>query len=205
MAVEEIVVNEAAERRHSLFKEELEHIKNDDVRNLAKELLNRLPEYFFIVPASSTGKYHPSYCTGNGGLVRHTKATIRIAVDLLRLEMYANVAGNSDAIILALLLHDGWKHGKLEEDESVSTYSKADHARICSDWLRQQTDICNKEYLDLIANLILTHMGQWNMNNYTGDIFAPKPQTPSQCFVHLCDYLASRKSLEVNFNAPFGI
>lgn len=35
-------------------------------------------------------------------------------------------------------------------------------------------------------------MGQWNVNLYSKTIL-PKPKTATQKFVHLCDYLASRK------------
>ena len=64
------------------FIKELEYIKNDDIRGFAKLALENLPDYFFDVAASSTGKYHPTYALGNGGLVRHTKAAVRIAFEL---------------------------------------------------------------------------------------------------------------------------
>ena len=60
-----------------------------------------------------------------------------------------------------------------------------------------------KEALKYVGYLVLTHMGQWNLNYSTGEIFAPKPQTQEQMFVHLCDYLASRKCLEMNFDIPY--
>ena len=34
----------------------------------------------------------------------------------------------------------------------------------------------------------------------TGAVLMPKPTTKAQNFVHLCDYLASRKCLEFNFS-----
>ena len=47
-----------------------------------------LPEYFFEVAASSTGKYHPVYALGVGGLVRHTIAAVEIANEMYRMDMY---------------------------------------------------------------------------------------------------------------------
>ena len=41
------------------FKKELEYIKSDKIRNACKEMIELLPDYFFEIPASSTGKYHP--------------------------------------------------------------------------------------------------------------------------------------------------
>ena len=91
---------------------ELNLIQNEQLKTLAQRLVIQLPDYFFEVAASSTGKYHPSYSLGQGGLLRHTKAAVRIAAELLRLEMYSSLKPAQDYIIIALILHDGWKHGK---------------------------------------------------------------------------------------------
>ena len=188
-----------------LFKQELEHIKDDKVRAAAQEFLKRLPDYFLRIPASSTGKYHPSYTQGEGGLVRHTIAAVRIAIDLLRLEMYAPLSPYNDYIILALMLHDGWKLGRLNERGEHAQYTRSEHPKICHDWILEQTDLLTTEERLTLASLVLTHMGQWNMAYGTGMIFAPKPTTMTQCFVHTCDYLASRKTIEFNFDVPFGV
>ena len=66
-----------------LFKNEINYIKNDRIKNSLITMINKLPDYFFLVPASSTGKYHPDYALGEGGLLRHTKAAVRIAHELL--------------------------------------------------------------------------------------------------------------------------
>lgn len=63
--------------KQETFKKELSLIKNENIRNFVKEFLNTVPDYFFTVAASSTGKYHPNYALGEGGLVRHTKAATR--------------------------------------------------------------------------------------------------------------------------------
>ena len=62
-----------------VFKNELNYIKDVRVKKSCSELINLLPDYFFEVGASSSGKYHPNYALGKGGLVRHTKAAVRIA------------------------------------------------------------------------------------------------------------------------------
>lgn len=183
--------------RIATFEEELALIKNEELCKLAKELLLKLPDYFFEVPASSTGKYHPKYACGEGGLVRHTKAAIRIAESLLRLEMYQPLTQCHDHIIIALMLHDGFKHGMPNEDGSYSEYTVAEHPELCYGWLASQNHQTLQEHLNFIATLVHTHMGQWNENPRKGYIFAPKPQTAYQMFVHLCDYLASRKFLEL--------
>ena len=64
------------------FEEELRYIKDKRIRENLVIMINKLPDYFFEVPASSTGKYHPTFSLGKGGLLRHTKAAVRIAVEL---------------------------------------------------------------------------------------------------------------------------
>ena len=179
-----------------IFSDELSYIRNDEFRVLAEQLLNALPSYFYEVAASSTGKYHPAYTTGKGGLVRHTQAAVRIAEELFRLECYNDLEVAHDHIIIALLLHDGFKHGMPDENGEASRYTESTHPKICHDWLKSLNHAELQEHLNYIADLVLTHMGQWNLEYRSGIVFAPKPQTMAQHFVHLCDYLASRKCLE---------
>lgn len=67
----------------SVFNTEYNYIRNEKYRDNIKILVNLLPDYFFEVAASSTGKYHPSFSLGEGGLVRHTKVAVKIAHELL--------------------------------------------------------------------------------------------------------------------------
>ena len=61
------------------MKKEIEYINNERYKKSIKTLISLLPDYFFEVAASSTGKYHPSFALKDGGLVRHTKVAVRIA------------------------------------------------------------------------------------------------------------------------------
>ena len=83
------------------MKEEIELIKNEELKKFAYFCMDKVPKYFFKVAASSTGKYHPSYTLGEGGLVRHVKAAVKIANSLLDLEQNQDL--NRDCIIFALI------------------------------------------------------------------------------------------------------
>ena len=52
------------------FEEEIGYICDDSLKSDIVFLINKLPDYFFEIPASSTGKYHPEFTLGDGGLVR---------------------------------------------------------------------------------------------------------------------------------------
>ena len=103
-----------------------------------------------------------------------------------------------DIILAALILHDGFKHGAVE-----SKFTVAEHPTVCAKILSESNW---KEYLTEkqfwpLHDAISSHMGQWNYDYKTKKEIMPKPGTAIEKFVHQCDYLASRKYLEVNFDA----
>lgn len=180
------------------FSKELTYIKDEKIRESAKRLISLLPDYFFCVPASSTGKYHPEFSLGEGGLYRHTKAAVRIAYELLQIEMYRNYYTDEekDLIILSLMVHDGLKSG-LEH----SKYTKVDHPMLMANFIKDNKDKLelNDKQISIVTKAIAAHMGEYN-KDYDGNEILPKPKTKLEKFVHMCDYLASRKFLNIKFN-----
>ena len=80
-----------------------------------------VPIEFFIQPASSSGKYHPGYALGVGGLVRHTKATLIIAKMLFQTTNFSKE--DEDLVFAALSLHDIAKPSKLHPIEVKPRYN----------------------------------------------------------------------------------
>lgn len=194
--------------KSQVFQEELSWIVSDDIRIFTERAVNQLPDYFFRVAASSTGKYHPEYALGPGGLVRHTKAAVKIAKELLNLEMYGRYSQvEKDLIIAALILHDGWKHGQEKcEEITEKSYTVAEHPVLCADWamrLNEEHDCLDEEEMAVLHGAIASHMGQWNTDYRSKKAILPKPVTAIQKFVHQCDYLASRRWLIIDFEGSY--
>ena len=184
--------------KYKVFEREINYIKNPRYKESVKVMISLLPDYFFEVPASSTGKYHPSFSLGVGGLLRHTKAAIRIAYEMFNDESITGAYSNNekDLMIIALMFHDGLKSG-LEKSE----YTKFEHPLLVCNYIKENKDktkFTDKE-INFITHVISSHMGPWNTNNYS-DVVLPKPESKFQRFVHMCDYLASRKFLDVKFD-----
>ena len=101
------------EERIKLFERELSYIYDQNIREFAKKIIEDADDYFFTVPASSSGKYHPDFARGNGGLVRHTKAVTYFANELLRAELENKTLTRFDAdlVIVAAISHDIKKQG----------------------------------------------------------------------------------------------
>lgn len=182
----------------AVFEKELDFINNPRYKESAKTLINLLPDYFFEVPASSTGKYHPSFSLGDGGLVRHTKVAVRIAYEMFNDESITGAYSKNekDLMLIALMMHDGLKSG-LEK----SQYTKFEHPLLVCDYIKENKDKTefNDKEIQFICHVISSHMGPWTTNNYS-NVVLPKPESKFQRFVHMCDYLASRKFLDVKFD-----
>ena len=184
--------------KEDLFKKEYTYIKNTKYVDNLKIMVNLLPDYFFKVAASSTGKYHPDFALGDGGLLRHTKFACRIAHELYQDDAITSIFNQDekDMMIFALVLHDGLKLGLNEEK-----YTRFDHPILMSNYIKDNKDklTLNESEIELITSCIETHMGPWT-TDYQGNEVLKKPSNKYQKFVHLCDYLASRKFIETKFN-----
>lgn len=180
------------------FIRELNYIKDDKYRKSAESLIEVIPDYFFSVAASSTGKYHPSYSLGEGGLLRHTKAAIKIAKSLLDDPIIGDkyTDREKDLMLIGLMFHDSIKHGIVE-----SQYTVFEHPLLAAKFIEDNKDMTSfsDEDIDFLKKVISSHMGPWNTDYKTGEEILPKPKTKCQNFVHMCDYLGSRKYLEVKF------
>ena len=184
--------------RLEVLKDEINYIKDDRVKESLIYMINKLPDYFFTVEAASTGKYHPSYAQGEGGLLRHSKVAMRIGYELLSNpaigDKYTDI--QKDLMLMGLLLHDGLKLGFPQEK-----YTRFDHPILMANFIENESvnlKISSDE-VKFVADVIKTHMGVWT-TDYRGNEVLEKPKTKYQNFVHMCDYLASRKCILLPFD-----
>jgi hypothetical protein len=173
-----------------LFERELELIVNEDLRMAVKGYMDEaVPDYFWTDGASSSGKYHPAFSQGVGGLVRHTKAVVMFAEELLRMSSYAYMKDEyKDYVIASCILHDTMKYGLGEFDKS----EYKNHARNASiAFLNYCTDYTDYEPHFLLLNAIESHMGQWSTDK------EDRPFTSVDRCVHMADYMASRNFIDI--------
>ena len=187
------------------FKEILNTIENDDIEKFAERVLDMAPAYWYSVPASSTGKYHPSYALGDGGLVRHTMALLRIMNHMFNVASFKELftSRERDLLRVAGLAHDMMKSGTQDEYEK-SKWTKFEHPILAARMI-QDIDGLSKDEKIFIGKAIASHMGEWNTDKRSSAIL-PTPSDKYQILLHLCDYLASRKDIEVVFdNVPTSV
>ena len=186
-----------SEEKEELFLDELSYIKDENYQEALLNIINMLPDYWFHEAASSTGKYHPEYALGDGGLLRHSKAAMRIGYELLSNPAIGNkyTSKEKDLMLMSLLVHDGLKLGVPKE-----RYTRFDHPILMGKFIidnRKEIGL-SKEDAKFMNDVIKTHMGVWT-KDYNGDEVLEPPKTKYQNFVHMCDFLASRKCILVPF------
>jgi hypothetical protein len=182
-----------------VFKNELAMIKDQDIKDFVIECFKLLcPDYFWTVPCSTSGKYHPQISLGEGGLIRHVKLAVWWGLELMK-AMSANAGLKNiptlqDEIIATLLLHDIIKNGEglgadgRPLDRSVT----GTHGVILAEKIQTiNIYLDNDDVFYRILTGIALHMGIWTTKIYsTIDCTGLDPFVD---LIHLADYCASRK------------
>lgn len=173
------------------FKTEFDKITNSDYRDFVKWYLdNKVPDYFWEVGASSTGRYHPKFSQKVGGLVRHSKAVCLFAEELLKISPYADFTeSQKDYVRIACLLHDTMKYGVEDYDKNqYKNHETSGAIELEKGWREYFKNRCPME----ITDAIYMHMGKWSVNKITEIVY----KDIAQC-VHLADYIASRNFIDI--------
>lgn len=166
-----------------------------EYRNLAEFLIDQLDDYWFIKPASSTGKYHPKFNNGEGGLVRHSLNVCMWWQQMYRAfeQELISFSGRDDIYdlgLIACLFHDAKKYGDAEEN---SRWVKKDHDVKSMEWFLHNVEIYehtndmnfDNKAINYIANAIDHHNGPWSTLG--------APRTIFERLVFICDYASSQK------------
>lgn len=207
-------------RTSDCFKKEIDYIKNDFLKEITIKVLDSAPECIQTIPASSSGKYHPKADLGEGGLVRHIRTVTALAYSLINTDIFKNfIFGHlsivkedildiyKDCVIVSCLLHDCMK-----PDDTPEHRTLFDHplraAKLFEDVITENAENYDKNYIDMIYPMIYTciasHMGEFNKVAYINGVVLPKPMDNLTEFVHMCDYVASRKFFDFNFDVYEG-
>ena len=145
-----------------IFDEILNTIENDDMKKFTEVLIDTIPEYFWSVPSSSSGKYHPQFALGEGGLARHTLALVRLLNYTLEIESIKEqfTSRERDLMRIAGMMHDTRKSGSQEEWEA-DPHTRFDHPVLVANVILEFGNkgyLPNNELIDL-SNICATHMG----------------------------------------------
>lgn len=181
--------------RLTAFANELNDIQDDNLRQFAAQLLANAPEYFFTIPASSSGKHHPYFAREIGGLVKHTRCVVFYAE--CNAESFNFDSHTKDLAIIAALAHDIKKRG----DNDAKNYTVWEHPELAYNFILEMQNtypnLISVEDATIVANAILSHMGKWwHDEKFTkGKKQFPLPTTMLDYAIQSADYMASRVEL----------
>jgi hypothetical protein len=150
---------------------------------LALDTCVRLPSYFWTMPSSSSGKYHPPDERGLHGEVIHTFRVYRAS--MLLCESAGVSESEKNQVRFAALFHDGAQRGL---GATPSEWSVDEHPQLIVDLIQS---ICEYQtsYISDTMLMILTHTGPWGKE---------KPDTQLEWILHYADNLASKMHLIMN-------
>ena len=187
------------EEKVALFQKEIDYLNGEDFKEFVKQALILLPNYFFEVPASSSGKFHSALESGFGGLVYHAKAVAKIANYLVNLQQYKIKLSDIErnCVITAGILHDCIKHSW----ENKTGFSVHEHPVLAGEFVKTDErlqGILSDEIRIIIGDAISSHSGEWTTSKRSKTVL-PSPQNLVQELVHLSDYIASRSDIHILF------
>jgi hypothetical protein len=187
------------EEKIALFEKEIAYMEIENIKDFFKKAITLVPDYFFEVPASSSGKFHSSLECGFGGLVYHTRSVAKIANYLVNLQQYKSKLNEveKDCVICAALLHDCLKH----DWENKTGFSVHQHPVLAAEFVKTNNGldgIIGDEIRTIIGDAVASHSGEWTTSRRS-KIVLPSPQTLIQELVHLSDYIASRGDIHILF------
>ena len=177
--------------KSEFFEREIQKIQSVDLQDFTRFFFDeKVGDWFWKSGASSSGKYHPQFSQGEGGLVRHTRAVVWFCDELLRLSSYAYMRDEyKDYALVACLLHDTCKYGNSDQEDKGCYKAHGQLAAKAVDEAWQE--FFGTSAPELLTMAIRSHMGQWT------DPREDRPFTNIDRLVHMADYIASRNFLDI--------
>lgn len=181
------------EDKIKLFVNELNYIKNSNLRKFAEEVIANAGDWFFVEPASTSGKYHPKFSLGDGGLMRHTRCVAYWATAMA--ESFNLNQEDSDLLVIAALAHDIKKHD--DNGRFLRNHPLLASDYVCKIMEKFSEDIITNEQVQKICCAVAAHMGKWEgtrewVKDTTKELF-PMPKNDFEKALQAADYIASRK------------
>lgn len=166
-----------------LFIDVINKIQTPAIKEMAMTMIPVVPEYFWSEPASTSGKYHPEFDLGTGGVMRHSMMVALCAAELALTDGLDQEI--TDTVIFAALYHDCVKEGWNDNGKTVH-----EHPLLAAALIRKTFP--ENKYAELAAHMIESHMGKWTTSKYS-DVILPRPADDLQKLLSHADMLASRK------------
>lgn len=169
--------------------------ETEEIKKYFLDMCEKIPDYIFTMPSSTSGKYHNATQCRKYGQLYHVFMFSSILEHLLRLEHvkeFAKTPEVRDCMRCVPVFHDAIKCGW-----NGSLHTVQNHPMLAHDWVLS-TDVehnIDSKMKKFIAEMCASHSGEWNKNR-KGEEIMPKPRNPYEKLIHECDILSSRPDID---------
>lgn len=182
--------------KKAVFKELLDKFETEEMRLYCEDMIEQIPDYFFTMPSSTSGKFHTATQCKPHGQVYHVIMFGTIMNYLLSLKCNMEKFKSPiqrDAMRCTAILHDAIKCGW-----DGSQYTVHEHPMLAGQWIREthvEHDI-DDTIKERIARMVERHSGSWTTSKYS-TVVLPEPENEMEILVHECDILSSRPDIDM--------
>lgn len=182
--------------KKAVFKELLDKFETEKMRLYCEDMIERIPDYIFTIPSSTSIRYHNATQCKPHGQIYHIVMFGKIMNYLLDLKCNQDKFPSNvqrDAMRCIPIFHDALKCG-WEQAE----YSVHDHPLLAGEWVRTtrvEHDI-EDSIKERIARMCERHSGSFTTSKHS-DIVLPEPENEMEFLCHECDVLSSRSDLDI--------
>ena len=166
----------------------INQINNKDIREFVMAVLNSVDDSFYTMSASSSNKYHPAECNGEGGLVRHVQRACYFGKLFIDSQKWDADNVRADILLASILLHD---IGKKEKYAEYREYYN--HPIVGAKMLESFKGMIHPKYFQLIQDCVKCHMSIWGPKSVQKENY-----TVLETFTYLADFLASKKDIVID-------
>lgn len=185
------------EEKIAVFQPLLDKFEVEEMKSYCKDMIKQIPEYIFIMPSSTSGKYHNATQCLPHGQIYHIIMFAEILNYLLALKCNQDKFRSPeqrDAMRCVPIFHDAVKCGF-----DGGQYTLHEHPMIAGEWVRNtqvEHDISDKAK-EAIARMCERHSGEWTTSKKSKTVL-PEPENEMERIIHMCDILSSRNNIDMS-------
>lgn len=182
--------------KKAVFKDLFDQFEVEGMRLYCADMAEQIPDYFFTMPSSTSGKFHNATQCLLHGQVYHAIMFGTIMNYLLSLKCNREKFKSPiqrDAMRCTAILHDAIKCGW-----DGSQYTVHEHPMLAGQWIREthvEHDV-DDTIKERIACMVERHSGSWTTSKYS-TVVLPEPENEMEILVHECDILSSRPDIDM--------
>lgn len=194
-----------------VFYHQLLEIKNKEIKEIAEKTIESTPDWYFEMPASTSGKNHSEEDCKTGGQILHLKKAFVLAKAAIYKNFLDNNPDRDDIILASTLIHDmPYKFVWSTEKDGYVTDKLHPFVSAGLIWEANKSEsyLTRNKFLVPIVVCVYHHMGRWGdyrsktakaIKDRIGSDFDFYSSTMSRAImcVHEADYWASRRDITV--------